>query len=64
MDAKLGQDILGLHQHIEQMADRRALIAAHIGHARLQQRLGDGQNPLSMKGIAFAQFQALDFLVE
>ena len=64
MNAKLGQDILGLHQHIEQMADRRALISAHIGYARLQKCLGDSQDPLAVKDVAIAQFQALDFLVE
>src|SRR6266446_3948831 len=39
------------------MRDGRALIAADIGHARLQDRLGDGKD-------AVAQAQRADFLGE
>jgi hypothetical protein len=55
---------LGLHHHVQQVRHRRALVAAHIGHARLQQRLGDGQDALAMEGVARAQAQRLDFLAE
>jgi hypothetical protein len=54
----------GLHQHVHQVRHRRPLVAAHIGHARLQQRLGDGQDALAMKGLAVAQAQGLNFLAE
>ena len=55
---------LGLHHHVQQMRHRRALVAAHIGHARLQQRLGDGQNAFAVEGAARAQAQGLDLLGE
>ena len=54
MDAELGHDVLRIDQHVEQMRDRRALIAADIGHARLQQRLGDGQDAFAAEGLAVA----------
>ena len=40
----------------------RALIAAHVADARLQQRLGDGQDALAAKLLAGAEPQMLDFL--
>ena len=58
------EQVLRLHQHVEQVADRRALVAADIGDARLQQRLGHGQDALAVEGVAGAQPQALDLLVE
>ncbi|MEI2735894.1 MAG: hypothetical protein V9G24_14545 [Rhodoblastus sp.] len=61
VDAELGHVVLGLHHHVEQMRDRRALIAADIGDAGLQQRLGDGENALAMKDFALAELQRLDF---
>ena len=36
MHAQLVHVALGLHQHVHQMRDRSALVAAHIGHARLE----------------------------
>ncbi len=44
MDAEAAHDVLGLDQHVEQMRDRCALVAADIAHAGLQQRLGDGED--------------------
>ncbi len=64
LDAELGQEVLGLHQHVEQMRDRRALVAADIGDARLQQRLGHGEDALAMESGAVAEAQALDFFSE
>ena len=64
MDAEFAQQVLGLQQHIEQVADRRALIAAHIGHARLQQSLGDGEDALAAKLLAVAQPEAGDLLAK
>jgi hypothetical protein len=64
MHAEFGHDVLRIDQDVEQMRHRRALIAADIGHARLQQRLGDGENTLAAKGIAIAEPQRLHFLGE
>ena len=55
---------LRLHHHVEQVRHRCALVAAHVGHARLQQRLGDGEDALAVKGLAVAEPQGLDFLSE
>src|SRR5882724_10509760 len=46
------------------MRDGRALIAADIGHARLQDRLGDGKDALAAEDLAVAQAQRADFLGE
>ena len=64
MHAEFAEDFLRVGQHIHQMADRRALIAADITDAALQQRLGDGENPLAGEFLAAAQFEFLDFLGE
>ena len=59
MDAELGHDVLGVDQHVEQVRHRRALIAADIAHARLQQRLGDGEDALAVEFGAVAEPQRL-----
>ena len=64
MHAELGHHVLGVDQHVEQMRHRRALVAADIGDAGLQQRLGDRQNALAAKNLAVAELQRLDFLRE
>ena len=64
MHAEFGHDVLGVHQHVEQMRDRRALIAADVRDARLQQRLGDRENAFAVEGLAVAQPQRLHFLLE
>ena len=64
MHAELVHVGLGLHHHVEQVRHRRALVAADVGHARLQQRLGDGEDALAVEGVARAQAQALDLLCE
>ena len=65
MDAELGHQPLGIGgQNIHQMGDRRALVAADIAHARLQQGLGDGENALALEILAIAPAQKLDFLSE
>ena len=43
------------------MRDRRALIAADIGNARLQQRLGDGKNALAPELGAGTKLQVFHF---
>ena len=55
---------LRLHHHVEQVRHRRALVAADVGHARLQQRLGDREDAFAVEGLAVAEAQGLDFLSE
>ena len=61
MHAELIQNRLRVGEHVHQMRDGRALIAADVGDARLQQRFGHGENPLAAELLAFAQPQRLDF---
>ena len=58
------EQILGIHHDVEQMRHRRALVAADIAHARLQQRLGDREDALAAKRLAVAQPQRIHFLLE
>ena len=62
MHAELGHHVLGIDQHVEQMRHRRALIAADIGDAGLQQRLGDRQDALAAENLAVAELQGFHFL--
>ena len=55
--AQLGEDVVGVGQHVHQMGDRRALVAGDVRHARLQQRLGHGQDALAVEHLALAQAQ-------
>ena len=64
MDAEIGEQILGIHHDVEQMRHRRALVAADIAHARLQQRLGDREDAFAAKRLAVAQAQRIHFLLE
>ncbi len=64
VNAQLVEQILGVGQHVNQMRDRRALIAADVRHARLQQRFGDGEDALAMKLLALTQAQRLHFFLE
>ena len=41
----------GLHHHVEQVRHRRALVAADVRHARLQQRLRDREDALAVEGL-------------
>ncbi len=62
--AEIGQQIFGIHHDVEQVRDRRALIAADIADARLQQRLGDGEDALAAKRLAGAEPQRIHFFLE
>ncbi len=64
MHAEIGEQVLGIHHHVEQVRYRRALVAADIAHARLQQRLGDREDAFAPKGFAVAEPERLDFLLE
>jgi len=44
--------------------DRRALVAADIGDARLQERLGDGEDALPPEDVAVSELQVLDLARE
>jgi len=44
-------------QDVEKVRHRRALIAADVAHARLQERLGDGKNAFAAKNRAVAKPQ-------
>ena len=62
MHAELGHHVLGVDQHVEQVRDRRALVAAHISDPGLQQRLGHGQDALAAENLAVAELQRFHFL--
>ncbi len=57
MHAELGEHVLRVGQHIHQMGDRRALVAADIADARLQQRLGDGEDAFAAEFLPGAELQ-------
>ena len=61
MDAEFGELILRFQHHVEQMAHRRALIAADVGNTRLEQGLRDGDDALALEGLAIGEFQAFYF---
>src|SRR3712207_8982020 len=58
VDAEAGQKILGLDQHVEEVAYRRALVAADVSDARLQERLDRKSTRLnsSHANISYAVF--------
>jgi hypothetical protein len=64
MDAHLVHQLLGVDQDVDEVRDGRALVAADISDAGLQQRLGDGQDALAMEHLAVAQAQQLDLFPE
>ena len=64
MHAEVADDVLGIDQHVEQMRHRRALVAADIAHARLQQRLGHGQDALAVEGLAVAELERPHLFLE
>ena len=62
--AQFLEHALSVRQHVHQVRDRRALIAAHIAHAGLKQRLGDRENAFAAKFLACADAQLADLLGE
>ncbi len=64
MDAQLVQQVLRFDQHVDQVRDRRTLVAADIGDTRLQDRLGDREDALAAEDLALAQPQRAHFLDE
>ena len=61
MHAEFRHVVGSVSQNIHQMGNRRALIAADIGHARLQKGFGDRQNTFAAKFMAVSQPQVFDF---
>ena len=64
MHAEVADDVLGIDQHVEQVRHRRALIAADIAHARLQQGLGHGEDALAVEGLAVAELERPHLFLE
>ena len=64
MDAELLQQPLRIRQHIHEMRDRRALVAADVADAGLQQRLGDREDALAAELLSGAEAQFADFVRE
>jgi hypothetical protein len=62
--AKLGEQVLGFDHDVQEMRDRRALIAADIAHAGLQEGLGDGEDAFAAKAFTRAKPQRFDFFGE
>jgi hypothetical protein len=62
--AKLGEQVLGFDHDVQEMRDRRALVAADIAHAGLQQRLSDGEDAFAAKAFTGAKPQRFDFFGE
>ena len=61
MHAELIEDGARIGQHVHEVRDGRALIAADVTDARLQQRLGDGEDGLALEGLARRELQRLHF---
>ena len=64
MNAQFGQDVVGIGQHIHQMRNGCPLVARHIGHAGLQQGLGDRQYAFAVKLFAGTQLEFFDLRKE
>jgi hypothetical protein len=64
VDAQLGEVGLRLHQHVQQVRDRGALVAADVRDAGLQQALGDREDALALEHLALAAAQHADFAGE
>jgi hypothetical protein len=56
--------LVGVGQDVEEVRDRGARIPAHVGDPGLEQRLGDGEDPLAAEHLTVSQRQLLDFLGE
>jgi len=61
MHAVLVHDLLRFGEHVDQMRHRRALIAADIRDARLERRLGDGEDALAFENVTLPQLEGLHF---
>jgi hypothetical protein len=64
VDAELVEDLARVVQHIHHVRHRRALVAADIGDARLQERFGHRENAFAVEDLAVPQLQLADFFLE
>jgi hypothetical protein len=64
VDAELVHDVPGVVQHVHDVRNGRPLVAANVGDARLQQRLGHGEDPFAVEGLARAELEQLHFFGE
>jgi len=64
MHAEIADDVLGIDQHVEQVGHRRALIAADIAYAGLQQGLGHREDALAAEGLTLAERERLHLFLE
>ena len=64
MHAELAKNFLGVGEHVDQVRNRCARIAAYIADAAFQQGLGNRQNSLAAELLTRAYAQILDFLGE
>ena len=60
----LVENLARVVQHVHHVRHRRALVAADVGDARLQQRLGDGKDRLAVEHLALAELELRHFLFE
>ncbi len=60
MNAEVFHYVPGIGKDIHQVRNRRPLIATDITDAGLQQRFGDGENPLAAKDLASPELQVFD----
>ena len=61
---RLQERLVGVSQHVDEMRDGRSRVAAHVAHAGLQQRLGDGEDALAVQDLSGAIAELLDVLGE
>jgi hypothetical protein len=64
MDTELAHDVVGVVQHVHHVRHGRALVAADIGNAGLQERLGHGEDAFAVEGLSRTELEQLDFLLE
>ena len=63
-DAEIAQHVVGIGEHVDKVGDRRALVAGDVGHAGLQQRLGDGENAFAAEFLPGAEPKLRDLAFE
>ena len=62
VDPERIEDLAGVVEDIHHVGDRRPLIAANVGHAGLEQRLGDREDALAVEYVALAEPESPNLL--
>jgi hypothetical protein len=62
--AELIENVARVVQHVHDVRNGSALVAADIGDAGLEQGLGHGEDGLAVEGFAFAELEFRYFLFE